>query len=88
VICGVDETGLRSLAEPVVACAAIPRWARISTRLLGDKSKRLSAAVREAVATRLRVKAIWTLGEQSVEEIDRFNILRAQGLRQPLHQNR
>ena len=27
-------------------------------------------------------------GEASVEEIDRFNILRAQGLRQPLHQKR
>ena len=51
----------------------------ISTRLLGalDDSKRLSAEVRETVAAKLRVKAIWALGEASVEEIDRFNILRA-----------
>ena len=79
VICGVDEAGRGPLAGPVVACAAILPLAGISTRLLGalDDSKRLSAEVREAVATKLRVKAIWALGEASVEEIDRFNILRA-----------
>jgi len=79
VICGVDEAGRGPLAGPVVACAAILPLAGISTRLLGalDDSKRLSAAVREAIATKLRVKAIWALGEASVEEIDRFNILRA-----------
>ena len=79
VICGVDEAGRGPLAGPVVACAAILPLAGLSTRLLGalDDSKRLSAAVREAVATKLRVKAIWALGEASVEEIDRFNILRA-----------
>jgi len=67
------------LAGPVVACAAILPLAGISTRLLGalDDSKRLSAEVREAVALKLRVKAIHALGEASVEEIDRFNILRA-----------
>jgi ribonuclease HII len=79
VICGVDEAGRGPLAGPVVACAAILPLDGISTRLLGalDDSKRLSAEVRETVAARLRVKAIWALGEASVEEIDRFNILRA-----------
>ena len=79
VICGVDEAGRGPLAGPVVACAAILPLAGLSTRLLGalDDSKRLSAEVREAIAIRLRVKAIWALGEASVEEIDRFNILRA-----------
>ena len=79
VICGVDEAGRGPLAGPVVACAAILPLAGLSTRLLGalDDSKRLTAEVREAVAIRLRVKAIWALGEASVEEIDRFNILRA-----------
>lgn len=79
VICGVDEAGRGPLAGPVVACAAILPLEGISTRLLGalDDSKRLSAEVREAVAIKLRVKAIWALGEASVEEIDRFNILRA-----------
>ena len=79
VICGVDEAGRGPLAGPVVACAAILPLAGLSTRLLGalDDSKRLSAEVREAIAIKLRVKAIWALGEASVEEIDRFNILRA-----------
>jgi ribonuclease HII len=79
VICGVDEAGRGPLAGPVVACAAILPLAGLSTRLLGalDDSKRLTAEVREAVAVKLRVKAIWALGEASAEEIDRFNILRA-----------
>jgi ribonuclease HII len=79
VICGVDEAGRGPLAGPVVACAAILPLAGISTRLLGalDDSKRLTAEVREAVAQKLRVKAIYALGQASVEEIDRFNILRA-----------
>src|SRR5262249_23574937 len=79
VICGVDEAGRGPLAGPVVACAAILPLTGISTRLLGalDDSKRLTAEVREAVAEKLRVKAIYALGQASVEEIDRFNILRA-----------
>jgi ribonuclease HII len=79
VICGVDEAGRGPLAGPVFACAAILPLDGISTRLLGalDDSKRLSPEVREEIAVKLRVKAIWALGEASVEEIDRFNILRA-----------
>ena len=79
VICGVDEAGRGPLAGPVVACAAILPLSGISTRLLGalEDSKRLSAEVREEVAIKLRVKAVWCLGLATVEEIDRFNILRA-----------
>ena len=79
VICGVDEAGRGPLAGPVVACAAILPVEGISTRLLGalDDSKRLSAEVREEVAVKLRPKIVWCLGMASVEEIDRFNILRA-----------
>ncbi|HET6158659.1 MAG TPA: ribonuclease HII [Dongiaceae bacterium] len=79
VICGVDEAGRGPLAGPVFACAAILPLEGLSTRLLGvlDDSKRLTPEVREAVAIKLRVKAIYALGEASVEEIDRFNILRA-----------
>ena len=79
VICGVDEAGRGPLAGPVVACAAILPLTGLSTRLLGalDDSKRLTAEVREAVAIKLRAKAVYALGEASVEEIDRFNILRA-----------
>lgn len=79
VICGVDEAGRGPLAGPVVACAAILPLEGVSTRLLGalEDSKRLSAEVREAVAAKLRVKAIYAIAEASVEEIDRHNILRA-----------
>jgi len=79
VICGVDEAGRGPLAGPVVACAAILPLKGVSTRLLGaiDDSKRLSPETREAVAEWLQAKAVWALGEASVEEIDRFNILRA-----------
>lgn len=79
VICGIDEAGRGPLAGPVVACAAILPLDGVSTRLLGalDDSKRLSAEVREAVAAKLHAKAIYALGEASVEEIDRHNILRA-----------
>lgn len=79
VICGVDEAGRGPLAGPVVACAAILPLDGVSTRLLGalDDSKRLSAEVREAVALKLRAKAIFAIAQASVEEIDRFNILRA-----------
>ena len=79
VICGVDEVGRGPLAGPVVACAAILPLDGLSTRLLGalDDSKRLSAEVREAVALKLRAKAIYALAEASVEEIDRVNILQA-----------
>jgi ribonuclease HII len=79
VICGVDEAGRGPLAGPVVACAAILPLSGLATQLLGalDDSKRLTPEVREEVAVKLRVKAIWALGEASVEEIDRFNILRA-----------
>jgi ribonuclease HII len=79
VICGIDEAGRGPLAGPVVACAAILPLEGVSTRLLGalDDSKRLSAEMREAVATKLRAKAIYALGEASVEEIDSINILQA-----------
>ena len=79
VICGIDEAGRGPLAGPVFACAAILPLEGVSTRLLGalDDSKRLSAEVREAVALKLRVKAIYAIAEASVEEIDRHNILRA-----------
>jgi len=52
----------------------------VFTRLLGalDDSKRLSAEMREAVAARLRVKAIRALGKARVVEIDRHNIPRPQ----------
>ncbi len=76
---GVDEVGRGPLAGPVVAGAVV----------LGENcpidglrdSKRLSPRRREALAEEIKQRAFaWGLGEASVEEIDRLNILRASHL--------
>ena len=75
-VAGVDEAGRGPLAGPVVACAVI----------LDDKqpipgladSKKLSAAQRERLFDAIVAKALCvSLGQASVEEIDRLNILQA-----------
>jgi ribonuclease HII len=75
-IAGVDEAGRGPLAGPVVAAAVIldPRRPIEGAR----DSKRLSAAQREGLATRIRECALaWAVAQASVEEIDQFNILQA-----------
>ncbi|NDU85328.1 MAG: ribonuclease HII [Ferrovum sp.] len=74
--CGVDEAGRGPLAGPVVAAAVILRP--------GDgldevrDSKTLTPERREVLAQAVRERALsWSLGEASVEEIDRLNILQA-----------
>lgn len=78
IICGVDEAGRGPLAGPVLACAVIlpldtPR--KLLRKL--DDSKKLQPEVREELALELRERAIFALGEASVEEIDSINILQA-----------
>lgn len=74
-ICGIDEAGRGPLAGPVVAAAVIlPRKGRPKGL---DDSKQLSAEAREELAEKIRACAIVGVGVASVEEIDRFNILRA-----------
>ena len=75
VVCGVDEAGRGPLAGPVIAAAAILDPARIPAGI--DDSKRLAPARRAALACALRERAIVAVGEASVEEIDRCNILGA-----------
>ena len=75
VVCGVDEAGRGPLAGPVIAAAAILDPARIPAGI--DDSKRLDPARRAALAGALRERAIVAVGEASVEEIDRCNILGA-----------
>lgn len=75
VVCGVDEAGRGPLAGPVFAAAAILDPARIPEGI--DDSKRLDAARRAALCEALRAVATVAVGEASVEEIDRDNILRA-----------
>ncbi len=75
-VCGVDEAGRGPLAGPVYAAAVIldPLAAICGLR----DSKKLSAARREVLATRIRADAIaWAVASASVEEIDRLNILQA-----------
>lgn len=77
-ICGIDEAGRGPLAGPVVAAAVIlPRKGRPKGL---DDSKQLSAEARETLALAIRECAIVGVGVASVEEIDRFNILRASHL--------
>ena len=75
-VCGVDEAGRGPLAGPVVAAAVILDRQRPIAGL--DDSKKLSAKRRAALAIEIRLMAIaWAVGEASVEEIDRLNILQA-----------
>lgn len=78
---GCDEVGRGSLLCEVVAAAVIlppvsrfpdARWQEIKD------SKKLSAKRRAELAAYIREHAVaWAVGEASVEEIDRWNILRA-----------
>ncbi len=75
-VCGVDEAGRGPLAGPVVAAAVILDTQQVIAGL--DDSKKLSAKRREELAIQIRLKAVaWAVGEASVEEIDRINILQA-----------
>ena len=73
---GVDEVGRGPLAGPVVAAAVILAE-KGTIRGLND-SKLLQPEERERLDREIRRRAICcSIAEASVEEIDRFNILRA-----------
>lgn len=75
VVAGVDEVGRGPLAGPVVAAAVIlPPGSRIRGL---DDSKRLRAEERTLLDREIRARARVGVGEASVEEINRLNILRA-----------
>ena len=75
-VAGVDEVGRGPLAGPVVTAAVILDPARPIAGL--RDSKTLAPARREALALLVRERALaWALGRAEVEEIDRWNILRA-----------
>ena len=79
IIAGVDEAGRGPWCGPVVAGAAILDPTTLPEDLVKglDDSKKLKAEKREALLERLKEHAIIGVGEASVEEIDRFNILAA-----------
>lgn len=75
-ICGVDEAGRGPLCGAVVAAAVILDPAKPIAGL--NDSKKLSPKRREALAGLIRRDALaWAVGEASVVEIDRLNILQA-----------
>jgi ribonuclease HII len=75
-IVGIDEAGRGPLAGPVVAAAVVLDLDKIIPGV--NDSKKLSAAAREKLFSRItgESKAL-AVGEASVEEIDRLNILQA-----------
>ena len=76
-LAGVDEVGRGPLAGPVVACAVVmPPDARAIRGV--DDSKKLTGEEREALAMRIRERALsFAVGAASVREIDRLNIYHA-----------
>ena len=82
-VVGIDEAGRGPWAGPVVAAALWLDPARLPGGLLGalDDSKKLTRARREtlfeAMTTRAGLGLEFALGQASVEEIDRLNILQA-----------
>nr|WP_284154786.1 ribonuclease HII [Algicella marina] len=74
-VCGIDEVGRGPWAGPVVACAVILDPANVPVGL--KDSKLVSKARREVLAAEVLATADVGLGEASVAEIDRLNILQA-----------
>ena len=73
-IVGVDEAGRGPLAGPVVAAAVLLCEGGIPGL---DDSKKLSAKRRAELEVQIKARCRWGVGEASVEEIDRINILQA-----------
>lgn len=75
-VAGVDEAGRGPWAGPVIAAAVILDPWRIPDGI--DDSKKLTAQARDRVYQAICENALaYAVGEASVEEIDRFNILAA-----------
>lgn len=76
VVCGIDEAGRGPWAGPVAAGAVIwPAGVRVPEGI--TDSKKLRPAAREKLFEQIRTLAHVGIGEASVEEIDRLNILQA-----------
>src|SRR5258705_11233609 len=80
-VAGIDEAGRGPLAGPVVAAVAVIDRAAAKRKLLKliNDSKQLVVEDREAAYEAMIASGIvqYAVGEASVEEIDRFNILQA-----------
>jgi len=74
-LAGVDEVGRGSLIGPVYAAAVILNKS-INKRLLKD-SKSLTKDKREELDRYIRKNSIWAIGQASIKEIEKVNILHA-----------
>ena len=75
ILAGVDEVGRGSLIGPVYAAAVILNKS-INKKLLKD-SKILSKKKREKLCSYIKKNSIWAIGQASVKEIEKINILYA-----------
>jgi ribonuclease HII len=75
ILAGVDEVGRGSLIGPVYAAAVILNKS-INIKLLKD-SKSLSKKKREQLYSYIKKNSIWSIGQSSVKEIEKLNILNA-----------
>ena len=75
ILAGVDEVGRGSLMGPVYAAAVILNKS-INKKLLKD-SKSLSKVKREELFIYIKKNSIWAIGQASVNEIEKLNILHA-----------
>ncbi|QNT69947.1 ribonuclease HII [Defluviicoccus vanus] len=79
IVAGVDEVGRGPWAGPVLAAAVVLDIAHLPAGLAAaiDDSKMLSRVRRERIFAALPAFACIGVGQASVEEIDRLNILQA-----------
>ena len=75
ILAGVDEVGRGSLIGPVYAAAVILNKS-INKKLLKD-SKSLTKDKREKLDKYIKKNSIWAIGQASIKEIERINILQA-----------
>tara|TARA_B100001093_G_scaffold451947_1_gene459713 strand:+ start:1656 stop:2216 length:561 start_codon:yes stop_codon:yes gene_type:complete len=75
IIAGVDEVGRGSLIGPVYAAAVILNK-KINKKLIKD-SKSLTKIKREKLNSYIKKNSIWAIGQSSVREIEKINILNA-----------
>jgi len=75
ILAGVDEVGRGSLIGPVYAAAVILNKS-INKRLLKD-SKSLTKDKREKLDKYIKKNSIWAIGQASIKEIEKKNILQA-----------
>ena len=75
IIAGVDEVGRGSLIGPVYAAAIILNKS-INNKILKD-SKTISRKKREELCAYIKKNSVWAIGQASVKEIEKINILQA-----------